>query len=97
MTADPRILAARSARADAQRRFVVQHGVVAPQHSSRSIALRSASIGVLSRMAPLRRFDRTTAQTIIIAAGFGLGIVEHDGADGFRVVDQYKLGSASHE
>ena len=91
---DHRIIAA---RADAQRRFVVQHGIVNRTQSARQQALCAASIAVLSRIAPLRRFDRTTAQTIIIAAGFGLGIVEHDGADSFRVVDQYKLGSASHE
>lgn len=94
MTDDPRTVAA---RADAQRRFVVMHGIAPRALTARQQAFGSASNSVISRLAPMRRFDRTAAQTIIIAAGFGLGIVEHDGADGFRVVDQYKLGSASHE
>lgn len=97
MTADPRTIAVRLARADAQRRFVLAHGIAQRRVSAREQAFGSASSGVVSRLAPMRRFDRVMAQTIIIAAGFGLGIVEDDGADGFRVVDQYKLGSASHE
>lgn len=92
MTTNIRVLAA---RADAQRRFVVDHGVPAPVVTVRHRALGAAASEVILRLAPLPRFSRSSAQMIVIAAGIRLGIVEADGTGGFRAVDQYQLGSAS--
>ena len=92
MTADPRVLAA---RADAQRRFVVEHGIDRRMPSLRSRTLNTIAGHVLLRFGPSPDLSAVSRRTILIFAGLKLGILAPDGAGGFRAVDQYQLGSAS--